>query len=95
MTAAAVAAARVHFPQPAREVLVTGGGRHNPALMAALGRLLGVPVRPVEAVGWDGDVLEAQAFAYLAIRSLNGLPLSLPTTTGVPQPMRGGRTWTT
>ena len=91
MTAAAVAAARAHFPHPAREFLVTGGGRHNPAMMAALARLLGVPVRPVEAVGWDGDALEAQAFAYLAIRSLKGLPLSLPTTTGAPRPMPGGR----
>jgi anhydro-N-acetylmuramic acid kinase len=91
MTAAAVAAARAHFPAPAREFLVTGGGRHNPAMMAALTRLLGVPVRPVEAVGWDGDALEAQAFAYLAIRSLRGLPLSLPTTTGAPQPMTGGK----
>jgi anhydro-N-acetylmuramic acid kinase len=91
MTAAAVAAARHAFPQPVREFLVTGGGRHNPAMMAALARLLGVPVRPVEAVGWDGDALEAQAFAYLAIRSLRGLPLSLSTTTGAPQPMPGGR----
>ena len=91
MTAAAVAAAAAHFPCPAREFLVTGGGRHNPALMAALARLLGVPVRPAEAVGWDGDALEAQAFAYLAIRSRRGLPLSLPTTTGAPRPMRGGR----
>ncbi len=91
MTAAAVAAARNHFPHPAREFLVTGGGRHNPALMAALARLLGVPVRPVEAVGWDGDALESQAFAYLAIRSRRGLPLSLPTTTGAPQPLTGGR----
>ena len=89
MTAATVAAARAHFPRPAL-VLVTGGGRHNPVLMAALARLLGVPVRPVEAVGWDGDALEAQAFAYLAIRSRRGLPLSLPTTTGAPRPMRGG-----
>jgi anhydro-N-acetylmuramic acid kinase len=91
MTAAAVAAATVHLPAPTREFLVTGGGRHNPALMAALARLLGVPVRPVEAVGWDGDALEAQAFAYLAIRSLRGLPLSLPATTGTPHPTRGGR----
>jgi anhydro-N-acetylmuramic acid kinase len=91
MTAAAVAVARTHFPRPAREFLVTGGGRHNPAMMAALARLLGVPVRPVEAVGWDGDALEAQAFAYLAIRSARGLPLSLPTTTGAPKPMPGGR----
>jgi anhydro-N-acetylmuramic acid kinase len=91
MTAAAVAAARWHFPAPARQWLVTGGGRHNPALMQALCRHLGLPVRPVEAVGWDGDALEAQAFAYLAVRSIEGLPLSLPSTTGVPQPARGGR----
>jgi anhydro-N-acetylmuramic acid kinase len=91
MTAAAVAAARAHFPVPAREFLVTGGGRHNPAIMAALARLLSVSVRPVAAVGWDGDALEAQAFAYLAIRSARGLPLSLPTTTGAPHPMTGGR----
>ncbi len=91
MTAAAVAAGRAHFPSPAREFLVTGGGRHNPAIMAALARLLGVPVRPVEAVGWNGDALEAQAFAYLAIRSARGLPLSLPTTTGAPSSITGGR----
>jgi len=91
MTAAAVAAACTHFPAPAREFLVTGGGRHNPVMMAALARLLGVRVRPVEAVGWDGDALEAQAFAYLAIRSLRGLSLSLPTTTGAPRPICGGR----
>ena len=91
MTAVAVAAATRHFPSPAREWLVTGGGRHNPALMDALCRRMGAPVRPVEVVGWDGDALEAQAFAYLAVRSLAGLPLSLPSTTGVPEPTRGGR----
>ena len=91
LTAAAVAAGRCHFPAPAREWLVCGGGRRNPALMAALARRLGVPVRPVEAEGWDGDALEAQAFAYLAVRSAAGLPLSLPTTTGAPRPMPGGR----
>jgi anhydro-N-acetylmuramic acid kinase len=91
MTAAAVAAAIRHFPAPPREWLVTGGGRHNPALMAALRRHIGVAVRPVEATGWDGDALEAQAFAYLAVRSLEGLPLSLPSTTGVRQPTCGGR----
>ncbi len=91
MSAASVAAALRHFPAPPREWLVCGGGRHNPALMAALASLLAVPVRPVEAVGWDGDALEAQAFAYLAVRSVLGLPLSLPTTTGAPRPMSGGR----
>jgi anhydro-N-acetylmuramic acid kinase len=91
MTAAAVAAALEHFPAAPREWLVCGGGRHNPALMAALARALAAPVRPVEAAGWDGDALEAQAFAYLAVRSALGLPLSLPSTTGAPHPMRGGR----
>ena len=91
MTAASVAAAQRHFPSPPREWLVCGGGRHNPAMMAALARLLGAPVRPVEAVGWNGDALEAQAFAYLAVRSVLGLPLSLPSTTGAPHPICGGR----
>ena len=90
MTAAGVAAGRRHFPAPAEQWLVTGGGRHNPALMEALSRRLNVPVKPVEAVGWHGDALEAQAFAYLAVRSVLGLPLSLPSTTGVPQPCCGG-----
>jgi anhydro-N-acetylmuramic acid kinase len=91
MTAAAVAQAARHFPAGPREWLVCGGGRRNPALMAALTRRLGVPVRPVEAAGWDGDALEAQAFAYLAVRSALELPLSLPTTTGAPNPVCGGR----
>jgi anhydro-N-acetylmuramic acid kinase len=94
MTAAAVAASARHFPESARDWLVTGGGRHNPALMAALRRRLGVRVRPVEALGWNGDTLEAQAFAYLAVRSLEGLPLSLPSTTGVSEPTCGGKLFT-
>ena len=57
-------------------MIASGGGRHNPVLMAALASLVGKPVDPVEAVGWDGDALEAQAFAYLAVRSTLGLPPS-------------------
>lgn len=93
-TARSVAAARQHFPKPAASWLVTGGGRHNAVLMAMLANELGVTpetVRPVEAVGWRGDSLEAEAFALLAVRSLRGLPLSFPGTTGVPHPMPGGR----
>lgn len=90
-TAAAVARARAQFPRPVNRWLIAGGGRHNPAIMAALTAALGAEVAPVEAVGWDGDAVEAQAFAYLAVRSLRGLPLSLPTTTGVGRPMSGGR----
>ena len=91
-TAAATALARRHFPAPARLWVVTGGGRRNATLMAALREVMeGVPIRAAEDVGWDGDALEAQAFAYLAVRSRRGLPLSFPTTTGVRRPMEGGR----
>ena len=80
-----------HLPEPPVRILVTGGGRKNPTLMAGLAARAGIPVEPVEAVGWDGDALEAQAFAFLAVRSLRGLPLSVPSTTGVPGPTAGGR----
>jgi len=90
-TAAAVARAVELFPAAPERWLVAGGGRRNPALMAALAERLAAPVAAVEAVGWDGDALEAQAFAYLAVRSLAGLPITLPETTGVARPMTGGR----
>ena len=90
LTAAAVARARVFLPAAPRRWLVAGGGRHNGALMEALASALDASVETVEAVGWDGDVLEAQAFAYLAVRSRHGLPLSLPETTGVARPTTGG-----
>ncbi|MDD2876289.1 MAG: anhydro-N-acetylmuramic acid kinase [Acidiphilium sp.] len=88
-TAAAIAAAPL--PQAPKRVLVAGGGRHNQAIMACLRARFAVPVEPVEAVGWDGDALEAQCFGFLAVRVLRGLPLSLPGTTGVGHPMVGGR----
>lgn len=90
-TAVAVALARQHLPEAPLRWLVCGGGRRNPAIMAELRRHLGVPVEAVETVGWDGDALEAQAFAFLAVRSLRGLPLTLPETTGAPHPITGGR----
>jgi anhydro-N-acetylmuramic acid kinase len=90
ITAAAIARGLTDVPVPPRRVLVTGGGRHNPVLMQMLAARLGLPVAPVEAVGWEGDAIEAQAFAYLALRSRAGLPLSFPGTTGVPRPMTGG-----
>jgi anhydro-N-acetylmuramic acid kinase len=89
--AAGVAAAWPLFPEPPRRLLVAGGGRRNPALMGALANALPVPPEPVEAVGLDGDMLEAQAFAYLAARVLRGLPITAPGTTGVTAPQTGGR----
>ncbi len=88
-TAEGVRIAAEHFPAPVERWLVAGGGRHNPALMQALRQRL-VNVDPVESVGWEGDAIEAQAFAYLAVRSLMRLPISLPTTTGASRPVTGG-----
>jgi anhydro-N-acetylmuramic acid kinase len=89
-TAATIALAQAQMPAPPARWLITGGGRHNATLMQMLRDRLGAPVDPVEAVGWRGDAMEAEAFAYLAVRSRLGLPLSLPGTTGVPRPMPGG-----
>lgn len=90
-TAQSVALAQDHLPAPPKQWLVTGGGRHNGALMAALREVLAAPVAAVESVAWDGDALEAQAFGFLAVRSLRRLPLSLPRTTGVSLPTPGGQ----
>ncbi len=89
-TAAAVAAVSPLLPAPPQRWLVTGGGRRNPATMQALSERLAQPVEPVEAVGWDGDALEAEAFAFLAARVRAGLPLTFPGTTGARQPLAGG-----
>jgi anhydro-N-acetylmuramic acid kinase len=72
-------------------ILAAGGGRHNATLMAALASRTGLTVAPVEDIGLNGDMLEAQAFAYLAVRVLRGLPTSGPRTTGVPAAVGGGR----
>ena len=90
LTCEAVALAVTHLPVPPARWLVTGGGRWNPTLMHGLADCLQQPVVPVEDAGWDGDALEAQAFAFLAVRVLRGLPLSLPSTTGVPALQAGG-----
>jgi anhydro-N-acetylmuramic acid kinase len=89
-TIAATAMALDHVPRAPARWLVTGGGRLNRTFMAGLAARLGVPVELVESVGWNGDLLEAQCFGFLAVRSRLGLPLSLPTTTGVPVAMTGG-----
>ncbi len=72
-------------------VIVCGGGRKNPAIMAMLDMHISGQVVTAEHVGWNGDILEAQAFAYLAVRTLKDLPISFPETTGCPKPMTGGR----
>ncbi len=90
-TAEAVKLAFELMGQTPNEVVVCGGGRHNPEIMKALTERLPAPVRTAEDHGWRGDAIEAEAFAYLAARTARGLPISFPRTTGVAQPMTGGR----
>jgi anhydro-N-acetylmuramic acid kinase len=91
LTAAAVAHIVPHLPAPPQTWIVAGGGARNPTLMRMLAeKLAPASVEGAEAVGWSGDALEAQAFAYLAVRTLNDLPITFPTTTGAPAPLRGG-----
>jgi anhydro-N-acetylmuramic acid kinase len=88
--AASVARGMEHCPEPPAQLLVTGGGRKNPAIMARLAALLPCDVAPVEDAGLDGDMLEAQAFAFLSVRVARGLPTSCPGTTGVAGAVAGG-----
>lgn len=90
-TIEAIALAFTHLPRAARHAYVTGGGRHNRAMTEGLAARLGIPVAPVEMLGWQGDFIEAEAFAWLAVRHLEGLPMSWPETTGVSAPVCGGR----
>jgi anhydro-N-acetylmuramic acid kinase len=89
-TAAAVGAARAHFPEQPALWVVCGGGRRNKTLMAMIAAGVENAVVPCEAISVNGDGLEAEAWAYLAVRSLKGLPITFPGTTGVPRPMTGG-----
>jgi len=90
-TAAAAARGLDHCGVKPQRVFVTGGGRRNPTLMKMLRHYSGIAVETVDGNGWDGDALEAQGFAYLAVRTLRGLPLTFPGTTGVSAPITGGR----
>lgn len=90
-TGAAVGRALDLLPERPTRLIVCGGGRKNPAITAALRTRARVEPVMAEAVGWRGDAIEAECFAFLAVRALRGLPISYPATTGVPQPMTGGR----
>ncbi|HXW24583.1 MAG TPA: anhydro-N-acetylmuramic acid kinase [Xanthobacteraceae bacterium] len=93
LTAAAVAAVVPRLPRPPRSWIIAGGGARNPTLMRMLAeRLAPAAVETGQAVGWASDAVEAQAFAFLAVRALKRLPITFPTTTGAPRPMTGGAT---
>lgn len=89
VTARTIALSSKLMPAEPCSWVICGGGRHNKAIMAALSKLL-PRVVTAEEVGFNGDSMEAEAWAYLAVRSLKGLPLSFPDTTGVARPMPGG-----
>ena len=91
LTVQSVVLALPHLPKKPELCLVCGGGRHNPVIMDSLRQALKIPVQPVEKMGFNGDAIEAQAFAFLAVRSLKKLPLSFPSTTGVKTPLSGGK----
>jgi len=91
LTAASVARVVPHLPKPPRSWIVAGGGAHNPTLVKMLRQQLApASVETAGAAGWSADAVEAQAFAYLAVRVLKQLPITFPTTTGAPRPMTGG-----
>ena len=89
-TAETIARARQHMPEEPELWIISGGGRRNQTLMSMLAGLVHHAVVPAEAAGLNGDSLEAEAWGYLAVRCLKGLPITFPGTTGVLAPMRGG-----
>jgi len=89
-TAQSIAKSREHMPEEPELWIVAGGGRRNRTIMRLLAERVEHAVVPAEAAGIDGDSLEAEAWAYLAVRSAKGLPITFPGTTGVPAPMTGG-----
>jgi anhydro-N-acetylmuramic acid kinase len=90
VVAASVAKAISYLRKKPAMLIVAGGGARNATLLAMLRERANVPVKTANEIGWSGDALEAQAFAFLAIRTLKGLPITFPTTTGAPKPMTGG-----
>lgn len=90
-TAHAVAAGLQQLPVMPERLIACGGGRHNPTLMQMLTEAVPCSVLTAEQVGWRGDSIEAEAFAFLAARTFRGLSISWPKTTGAPAPMTGGR----
>jgi anhydro-N-acetylmuramic acid kinase len=89
-TARAVARALDHAPEIPTRWIVAGGGARNGELVRLLNYHLRTEITTADAIGWSSAYLEAQAFAYLAVRSLKGLPITFPSTTGVREPIGGG-----
>lgn len=91
LTAASLEKALDHLPEKPCRWVVAGGGAHNATLLKMIEEKLKTPIQKANALGWAGDALEAQAFAFLAVRAFRNLPLTFPGTTSVPYPLSGGR----
>jgi anhydro-N-acetylmuramic acid kinase len=89
-TAKSVALGASRLPEPPKLWIVCGGGRHNPIIMSALRAVLGV-CENADDFGLRGDFIEAEALGFIAARSLRGLPVTLPRTTGVAVPTVAGK----
>jgi len=89
-TAASIICGAAHFPATPKIFVLSGGGTRNASLVGTLRKLLPGRIELADDLGWDAGAMEAQAFAFMAVRALRGLPNSFPGTTGVAQPMTGG-----
>ncbi len=89
-TAETVALALRQLPERPLRLLVVGGGRHNATMLAMIAERCGIAAEAGDSLGWNGDGVEAEGFAYMAVRTLKNLPISFPGTTGIPAAMAGG-----
>ena len=90
---ALVQACEKYLPEKPIQYIVTGGGAYNPTMVKYLRQHLTAPVKTANEIGWNTMCLDAESFAFLAVRSLFGLPFTYPTTTGVEFPLSGGKIW--
>jgi len=79
------------LPKKPERIIASGGGRKNLSIMKAINESTNIKCESIEKYGLRGDAIEAEAFAFLAVRSLKKLPLSFPSTTGVTKPLTGGK----
>lgn len=90
LTARSLAISAQYYPQEPQGWIISGGGQHNPALLKSLNEAVSGKIIRISELGINGDMVEAECFAYLAVRAKKGLPITYPGTTGVTAPQSGG-----
>jgi anhydro-N-acetylmuramic acid kinase len=93
MTAMSISKALKLLPTKPSVILTSGGGRKNHTIINEIALETKIQCKNIDDYNLRGDAIEAEAFAFLAVRSFNGLPLSFPSTTGVKHPVTGGATY--